>query len=290
MEYPLYEISEKQFPGNLAEIPDKPKKLYARGNLPPAEHKILAVVGSRKYSTYGKQAVEHIIGGLRGYPITIVSGLAIGIDALAHRAALDNGLNTIAVPGSGLDEDVLYPAQNCKLAHEILAKGGGLVSEFEPDFRAVAYGFPQRNRIMAGIAHATLVVEATRKSGTLITSRLATDYNRDVLTVPGSIFSQNSEGPHMLIKLGATPVTSAEDVLDTLSLTVLQSPADIGENLSEQEKTLLALLASPRSHDELLRSLTLQSGLATEGANALIMMLELQGYITKSNGIFIRKR
>ena len=290
MEYPLYEISEKQFPGNLAEIPDKPKKLYARGNLPPAEHKILAVVGSRKYSTYGKQAVEHIIGGLRGYPITIVSGLAIGIDALAHRAALDNGLNTIAVPGSGIDEDVLYPAQNRKLAHEILAKGGGLVSEFEPDFRAVAYGFPKRNRIMAGIAHATLVVEATRKSGTLITSRLATDYNRDVLTVPGSIFSQNSEGPHMLIKLGATPVTSAEDVLDTLSLTVLQSPADIGENLSEQEKTLLALLASPRSHDELLRSLTLQSGLATEGANALIMMLELQGYITKSNGIFIRKR
>ena len=290
MEYPLYEISEKQFPGNLAEIPDKPKMLYVRGKLPPPEHKLLAVVGSRKYSTYGKQAVEYIIGGLRGYPITIVSGLAIGIDALAHRAALDNGLNTIAVPGSGLDEDVLYPAQNRKLAHEILAKGGGLVSEFEPDFRATDWSFPQRNRIMAGVANAVLIIEAVLKSGTLITSRLATDYNRDVLTVPGSIFSQNSEGPHMLIKLGATPVTSAEDVLDTLSLTVLQSPADIGENLSEQEKTLLALLASPRSHDELLRSLTLQSGLATEGANALIMMLELQGYITKSNGIFIRKR
>ena len=290
MEYPLYEISEKQFPGNLAEIPDKPKKLYARGKLPPPDHKLLAVVGSRKYSTYGKQVVEHIIGGLRGYPITIVSGLAIGIDALAHRAALDNGLNTIAVPGSGLDEDVLYPAQNRKLAHEILAKGGGLISEFEPDFRATDWSFPQRNRIMAGVANAVLIIEAVLKSGTLITSRLATDYNRDVLAVPGSIFSKNSEGPHMLIKLGATPATSAEDVLDTLGLTVLQSPADIGENLSEQEKTLLALLASPRSHDELLRALTLQSGLATESANALIMTLELQGYISKSGGIFIRKR
>lgn len=290
MEYPLYEIVEEQFPGNLAEIPDKPTKLYVRGKLPPKEHKLLAIVGSRKYSTYGKQAVDHIISGLRGYPITIVSGLAIGIDALSHRAALDSGLNTIAVPGSGLDDNVLYPRQNRDLAHEILASGGGLFSEFEPDFHAVAYGFPQRNRIMAGIANAVLVIEATLKSGTLITSRLATDYNRDVLAVPGSIFSQNSEGPHMLIKLGATPVTSTEDILVALGLTALESPALDDANLSDQEKELLALLASPRSHDELLRALTLDLGLATEEANALIMMLELQGYISKSNGTFIRKR
>ena len=134
MEYPLYEISEEQFPGNLAEIPDKPKMLYVRGNLPPAEQKLLAVVGSRKYSTYGKQAVELLLGGLSGYPITIISGLAIGIDGLAHRAALDNSINTLAVPGSGLDDSVLYPRQNQRLAHEILASGGGLVSEFAPDF------------------------------------------------------------------------------------------------------------------------------------------------------------
>jgi DNA processing protein len=290
MQYPMYKIFEEQFPGNLAEIPDKPAKLYVRGNLPPSEHKLLAVVGSRKYSTYGKQIVELLLGGLSGYPITIVSGLAIGIDCLAHRAALDSGLNTIAVPGSGLDESVLYPAQNRKLAHEILSKGGGLISEFEPDFRATEWGFPQRNRIMAGMANAVLIVEAVLKSGTLITSRLATDYNRDVLAVPGSIFSKNSDGPHMLIKLGATPVTSAEDILAALGLTVLESPGDIDETLSPEEKELLALLSSPRSHDELLRALTAGLGLATEGVNALIMTLELQGYIAKSNGVFIRKR
>lgn len=285
MRYPLYEISEAQFPGNLSEIPDKPKKLYVRGELPPSEHKLLTVVGSRKYSTYGKQAIEHILGGLAGYPITIVSGLAIGIDALAHRAALDHGINTVAIPGSGLDESVLYPRQNQKLAHEILAHGGGLISEFEPDFRAVAYGFPQRNRIMAGVADAVLIVEATLKSGTLITSRLATDYNRDVLTVPGSIFSQNSEGPHMLIKLGATPVTSATDVILALGLTPPKITIE-DMDLSEQEKVLLALLDSPCSRDELIRGLALP----TQETNALIMTLELQGYIAESNGIFIRKR
>ena len=212
------------------------------------------------------------------------------MDAFAHRAALKTGLPTIGVPGSGLGEKSLYPATNRVIAKEIVQAGGSLISEFPDDFHPHLYSFPQRNRIMAGVANAVLIIEAVLKSGTLITSRLATDYNRDVLAVPGSIFSKNSEGPHMLIKLGATPATSAEDVLDTLGLTVLQSPADIGENLSEQEKTLLALLASPRSHDELLRALTLQSGLATESANALIMTLELQGYISKSGGIFIRKR
>lgn len=285
MEYPPYEIFEDRFPGNLSEIPDEPKKLYVRGNLPPPEHKLLAVVGSRKYSTYGKQTVEHIIGGLAGYPITIVSGLAIGIDCLAHRAALDHGLNTVAVPGSGLDESVLYPAQNRRLAHEILAKGGGLISEFEPDFHAVAYGFPQRNRIMAGMSNATLVIEATLKSGTLITSRLATDYNRDVLAVPGSIFSRNSEGPHMLISLGATPVTCAKDVILALGLT----PPEVAVedlNLSEQEKALLTLLDTPRSRDEIIRGLSLP----THETNALIMLLELHGHISESNGTFIRKR
>ncbi|MBI4086529.1 DNA-protecting protein DprA [Candidatus Kaiserbacteria bacterium] len=290
MQYPLYEIAKDRFPGALAEIPDKPKMLYVRGALPPAEHKLLAVVGSRKYSTYGKQAVELVLGGLSGYPITIISGLAIGIDCLAHRAALDHTLNTIAVPGSGLAESVLYPAQNRALAHEILASGGGLISEFEPDFRATDWSFPQRNRIMAGMADAVLVIEATLKSGTLITSRLATDYNRDVLTVPGSIFSQNSDGPHMLIKLGATPVTSAEDVIFALGLKPHESPALEDMNLTPQEKNLLELLSSPRSQDELIRHLALSHSLAAPEANALIMTLELQGHISKSNGTFIRRR
>ncbi|MDZ4284913.1 MAG: DNA-processing protein DprA, partial [Patescibacteria group bacterium] len=242
MEYPLYQISEKQFPGNLAEIPDKPKKLYVRGNLPPPDHKLLAVVGSRRYSTYGKQAVEHILGGLAGYPITIISGLAIGIDALAHRSALDHRIHTVAVPGSGLDDSVLYPRQNAALARAILAAGGGLMSEFEPDFRATDWAFPQRNRIMAGMADAVLIIEAALQSGTLITSRLATDYNRDVLAVPGSIFSKNSAGTHLLISLGATPVTCAADVGMALHLASPVPTALEEMGLSAGEKALLELL------------------------------------------------
>lgn len=285
MDYPLYTITETAFPGNLVEIPDKPNMLYVRGTLPPREHKLLAVVGSRLYSTYGRQAVEHIIGGLAGYPITIVSGLAIGIDGLVHKAALAGGMNTIAVPGSGLADSVLYPRQHHRLAHEILAHGGALISEFEPDFHATAWSFPQRNRIMAGIADAVLVVEATLKSGTLITSRLATDYNRDVFTIPGSIFSKNSEGPHMLLGLGATPITSAEDVVIALGLPARShSDALDTSTLSPEEHTLLTFLDSPRSHDEIIRHLALP----TAQANALVMMLELRGFISESNGMCIR--
>ncbi|MBX4210778.1 DNA-processing protein DprA, partial [Candidatus Parcubacteria bacterium] len=204
------------FPSRLREIPQTPKKLYIEGTVPNWEHKFLCVVGARAYTPYGKSVTEKIVGGLRGYPIIIVSGLALGIDAVAHKAALDSGLTTVAVPGSGLSPQVLYPSSNRELAKKIVSSGGALVSEFEHEFRATSWAFPQRNRIMAGLSHAVLVIEAEAKSGTLITSRLATDYNRDVLTVPGSILSKNSEGPHLLIKLGATPITSADDVLAAL--------------------------------------------------------------------------
>lgn len=285
MEYPLHTLSHHEFPGSLTEIPDPPKSLYVRGAVPPPNHKLLAIVGSRAYSTYGKQAVERIVSGLRGYPITIISGLAIGIDTLAHKAALENDITTLAVPGSGLNETVLYPARNKPLARTILAKGGGLISEFEPDFRAVHWSFPQRNRIMAGIADAVLVVEATLKSGTLITSRLATDYNRDVLTIPGSIFSRNSDGPHMLIKLGATPVTSSADVLEALHLKKTDGVEPLPhESFSAEEQQLLSLLSTPLSRDALIRALACP----TPEANARIMLLELRGVISESHGVFVR--
>src|SRR5574344_927429 len=197
-------LENENIPEMLREIPDCPDKLYIKGKLPSQDSKLLCVVGSRKYTSYGKDVCEKLISGLRGYDITIVSGLALGIDSIAHKTALDSGLKTIAVPGSGLDESVLYPSTHKQLAEKILENGGALISEFEPNFRATPYSFPQRNRIMAGISHAVLVIEAETKSGTLITSKFATEYNRDVLTVPGSIFSKNSEGPNMLIRLGAT--------------------------------------------------------------------------------------
>ena len=132
---------------------------------------------------------KHLIEGLRGYPIVIVSGLAYGADAAAHRAALEVGLPTVAVPGSGLDWDILYPRANVGLAREILKAGGALLSEEEPETKAADWTFPKRNRVMAGLSRATLIIEAKELSGSLITARLTVEYNRELLVVPGSIFS-----------------------------------------------------------------------------------------------------
>lgn len=284
MAYPIYTIEQDAFPGALAEIPDTPQRLSVRGALPPKAHTLLAVVGSRAYSTYGKQAVEHIVEGLRGHPITIVSGLALGIDALAHQAAVRCGINTIAVPGSGLNDAVLYPARHRRLAAEILDSGGALLSEFDNDFRATPWAFPQRNRIMAGLSSAVLIVEATLKSGTLITARLAAEYDRDVLAIPGSIFSERSRGPHLFIGLGATPVTCADDVLRALNIDTQarseQPPADT----SPEEQRLLHALDQPRGRDELIRMLDMSA----DHANALIMLMELRGYIKTEDGMIFR--
>lgn len=222
--FPICELSSSEFPPLLREIPQQPKQLNYRGVLPPSDMKLITVVGSRKYSTYGKQVVEHLISGLHGHNVGIVSGLALGIDSLAHEAALRHNLYTLAVPGSGLHANVIYPATHKPLARKILESNGGMLSEFDPLFKATMWSFSQRNRIMAGIAHATLVIEASEKSGTLITARMAAEYNRDLLVVPGNIFSQNSAGSHQFLKLGATPVTHARDILYVLGIDPDKNP------------------------------------------------------------------
>jgi DNA processing protein len=259
----------------LFEIPEPPKELWVVGTLPSPELTLLTVVGSRNYTSYGKQVVEHLISGLCGYPIGIVSGLALGIDGLAHEAALANNLYTIAVPGSGLDESVLYPASHQKLARKIVERGGGLLSELPPTAAAARFTFPARNRIMAGLAKATLLIEASEKSGTLITARLAVDYNRELLVVPGNLFSKNSYGVHQFLKLGATPVTSAEDILYALDLTPTDRPTPPPANLSPEERRVLDLLHEARDRDELIRLLALP----TSEATTLLMLMELRGHI-----------
>jgi DNA processing protein len=201
MPFPINELTATEFPVGLREIPQPPKQLNYRGTLPDAKLALLSVVGSRKYTSYGKQVVEELIGGLEGYPVGIVSGLALGVDSLAHEAALRHHLYTLAIPGGGLSDTRIYPATHKKLAFRILEAGGGLLSEYDPDFRATTWSFPQRNRLVAGISRATLLVEAAEKSGTLITARLTADYNRELLVVPGSIFSKNSQGVHQFLNL-----------------------------------------------------------------------------------------
>jgi DNA processing protein len=266
-------------PYNLAllhEIPQPPKQLWYQGVLPPKDLELIAVVGSRKYTTYGKQIIEHLISGLAGYPVGIVSGLALGVDALAHEAALANKLYTLAVPGSGLDESVLYPASHKKLARNILESGGGLLSELSPKTTAAPWTFPQRNRIMAGLCKATLLIEAGEKSGTLITARMAVDYNRELLAVPGSIFSKNSVGTHQFLKLGATMVTEASDILAVLNIdTMTETKKSLPTNLSDLEKKVIDLLHEPTDKDTLIRQLDLP----TSEAGILLMNMEMLGYI-----------
>ena len=271
-------MESAEFPALLSEIPEPPLKLYVRGTIPSPESIFLAVVGSRKMSRYGKDACEYLIMGLADFPIVIVSGLALGIDAVAHKAALDAALTTVAIPGSGLDDSVLYPRANFRLAHEILNKGGALISEMEPNKSATPYSFPKRNRIMAGMCQATLIVEADEKSGTLITARLAVDYNRDLIVVPHSLFSDGGAGGHIFMKLGAKPVRKADDILETLGIESGATRKIISMNADEEK--VITLLASPVSRDDLLRELDM----TISEANVLLASMELRGLITESLG------
>ena len=286
MVHPVHEVVATDVPSLLWEIPQPPKTLTYRGTLPPADLPLLTVVGTRKYSTYGKQAVDHLIDGLRDYRVGIVSGLALGIDSLAHEAAMRNNLYTLAIPGSGLDDDVLYPVRHRPLARRILESGGGLLSEFAPDFKATKWSFIQRNRLMAGIAAATLVIEATEQSGTLVTARMCADYNRDLLVVPGNIFSATSQGPHLFLKLGAIPITNASDIIEALHLQASASatPTTPPSDLTDDEKMILAQLREPAE----LATISQQAGVSVSDANIMLMQLELKGFVGNEHGVYRR--
>ena len=281
MERGLKLLAREDLPPLLREIPDAPKQLYLRGELPSFDKKWLAVVGSRTMSPYGKQACEYLLSGLSGYPIVIVSGLAFGVDAQAHRSALDAGLSTVCVPGSGLDWDVIYPRTNLPLAKELFEKGGALLSEEKPDAASMEHMFPKRNRIMVGLSHATLVIEARERSGSLITAKLAVDYNRELLVVPGSIFSEGSAGTHQFLRLGAAAVTSPQDILQALGITPAAKDAASRDDLSAHELRVVELVASPISRDELIRSLDMP----TPEANILLSTMELKGVIVEELGV-----
>ena len=218
MAHRLRQLESKDYPGHLTHIPNPPEHLWLRGTLPPDGYKLLAVVGSRDLSAYGREACEMLISGLKGYPVSIVSGLALGADACAHEAALAAGLHTIAVPGSGLNDSVIAPRTNFPLALCILEAGGALLSEQEPAHVPFPKDFPSRNRIMAGMADAVLVIEAGEKSGTLITARLAAEYNRELLCVPHRIRDAGGIGANQFIRLGATLVTEPAHLLEALQL------------------------------------------------------------------------
>ncbi len=264
---------------------DPPKQLFIEGEWPAPDFIFLTVVGSRRFSNYGKEVCEELIASLAGYPVAIVSGLAVGIDTIAHKAALKAHLPTLAFPGSGLDRSVIHPSSNKRLADEIVAAGGALVAEYEPLMPAGIHTFPKRNRLMAALSKATLIIEAGEKSGTLITARLALDYNREVLAVPGSIFNPGSKGTNELIRLGATPITKPENILEALGFKTEvaeeSKQASLFANLSENEQKMVELLqVEPLPRDELI----MLSDLTAADANQTLAILEIKGLIKETMG------
>lgn len=264
------------YPDRLRESYDKPPVLYLRGGLTEADDWSVAVVGTRKASAYGRQAAEHITEGLVASRITIVSGLARGVDTLAHAAALRAGGRTIAVVPCPIDE--VYPPQNAKLAEQIVERGA-LVCDYPPETRMTKESFWRRNRIIAALTLGTVVVEAGEESGALITARLALEENREVFAVPGSIFAPYSRGTNALIsRSGAKLVTHADDILTELNLIHVPQQLEFRQLLpaDETEAALLPLLGSePRHADELSR----ETGIPIATVSGALAMLELKGNI-----------
>lgn len=282
----LVTIKDQNYPRLLKEIPDAPALLYYQGQLPKDQFN-LAVVGTRKPSTYGQEATEVIVRTLAQNQLTIVSGLAFGIDQLSHQVTIENHGKTIAVLANGLDE--VYPRANYQLAQKIIQTGGALISEYPLGTPALKQHFPCRNRIIAGLCLGALIIEAGKRSGALITAYLSLDYNREVFALPGNIFQSQSAGTNRLIKLGAKLVTSGQDILEALDL---KTVADC--KVSQQ------VLASDETEEKILNSLTVEAKhinlliketeLSITTLNSTLIMMEMKGLIKNLGGqTYIRK-
>ncbi len=264
------------YPARLKEIYDRPPLIYVRGQLTTADEWAVAVVGTRRATVYGRQVAEELADGLARNGVTVVSGLARGIDSISHRTSLKAGGRTIAVLACGLD--LVYPPEHLKLAQEI-AEQGALISDYPPGTQPRSEYFPRRNRIMVGLSLGVLVVEGDLKSGALISARSALDENRDVFAVPGSIYSPTFRGTNWLIQAGqAKLVTRVEDVLEELNLTMAGHQMEAKELLpaDETEARLLRNLSSEPIHIDEVRRV---SGLPIDTVSSALAMLELKGMV-----------
>jgi len=269
---------EKKYPKLLAEIYDPPAILYLRGEIIEADELSLAVVGTRKLSPYGRQVTPEIVSLVAGQGVTIVSGLARGIDTLAHKNALLAGGRTIAVLAGGLDKNSIYPPENRQLGEEIVADHGAIISEYHLRTPPLRQNFPTRNRLISGLALATLVIEAGEKSGALLTARHSLEQGRDVCAVPGSIYSKVSFGSNNLLKMGARVVTSADDVLDELNIEAtskeIKARKIIPDN-KEEEILLQVLSDEPLPIDKIIN----KTKLDTAKVSATLTMMEMKGKV-----------
>jgi DNA processing protein len=271
------------YPERLREVDDSPPVLYTLGDFAPSDSWAVAVVGTRRATHYGREVTPRLVSALAEAGVTIVSGLAIGVDSEAHRAALDAGGRTIAVLGSGVD--VIYPPENRGLARRIIDEGrGAVVSEFPLGTKPEAPNFPSRNRIISGLSLGVLVIEAGERSGALITVTFALEQGRDVFAVPGPITSRMSDGPNRLLKQGAKCVTSAADILEELNMQMVTEHVEAVRSLPADptERMLLEYLQESTHH---IDDLTNISGLPASTVSAVLTMMELKGLVRHLGGM-----
>ncbi|MBS1227157.1 MAG: protecting protein DprA [Proteobacteria bacterium] len=270
-------LADPDYPQALLEIPDPPTLLYVRGRLDLLNRPALAIVGSRNPTPQGLQNAERFAAALADAGLLIISGLALGIDAAAHRGALSASAETVALIGTGIDR--IYPARNHDLAIEIGDKGS-IVSEFPIGTPVTGANFPRRNRLISGMSRGVLVVEASTASGSLITARLAGEQGREVLAIPGSIHSPQARGCHQLIKQGAKLVESAPDVLEELRFGTALQTVGRGSDNSAPNELLTMMGFDPCGLDELAA----RSGLTTDSLSVMLLHLELDGRIASLPG------
>ncbi len=279
----FHAMGTEQFPPLLMEIPDPPLGLFVKGKQCDAPVS-LAVVGTRRPSLYGQQVTRDLVGSLAEQNIPIVSGLALGIDGIAHEAALERDGITVAVLAAGLDQ--IYPSMHAGLAERIVGRGGALVSEFPPGVPALKHHFPIRNRLIAGMTNGTMVTEAPRSSGALLTAELALGYDRDVFAVPGAITNPVSAGTNHLLKRGAQVVTCADDVLAAYHLEQKTQHLPLPETLTGTERNLLAFFGpEPLTVDQLVKMSTLEASVV----NATLTLLLMKGWIVQLDPVHYTK-
>ncbi len=285
MDFPITSITLEHecYPPLLRHIFDPPVVLYVRGNPEVLKNECFGIVGTRALTDYGKRSGADLATGIARAGFTIVSGLALGIDALAHRTALTEKTPTIAVLGSGISDEMLYPHQNLRLAHQIMRAGGAVISEYEPHVRAQLFTFPARNRIISGMSKGVLVVEGDIKSGTMITAKAALDQGRDVFAVPGPIYAAKSQGTNYLIQKGAKLVSSIGDILEEYGKFLPES-AVIAASNPQEAKILEILQEEPMTPDQIIRS----SGFDTATVAATLMVMEVEKKVRNlGNGKFV---
>jgi DNA processing protein len=266
----IVKITDPEYPKSLKKIKDAPKALYCRGVLPKDNEQCFAVVGTRHPSAYGQQAALQISQDLINHNITIVSGLAPGIDTFSHKAAVEMKKRTIAVLGSGIDEKTIYPRTNLLLSRKIVEYGGCLISELPEGTNGTRFTFPNRNRIISGLSSGVLVVEAKEKSGSLITANYARKQNKKLFAVPGPIYSLNSWGPNELIKTGAKLAVTAKDILEELEIKQLQLARHEIDTDNEEERLILDILKNGAADiDKIIEKTKLKASLV---ASTLALM------------------